>query len=428
MRNLILAVVVVGALLGLAVVQYHFLRVAVQLEKVRFDKRAGQTMQAIAGQLERDATFREGLSRLKVAHYTGNRHEAQRLTDTLGGVARQLIDSVLASEGLTARYSFAIKGRLLMYPAIEGAGFKAAQEEDYRTYSHLLGETLREACYCDLFLYWQVNNLLPLLMKRLYWLLLPLAAFLLLLLAALLFMLRTLSQLRKLDQVKNDFINNLTHELKTPAFSISLLLKLLQQSITSGKQQKSIEYLTLLRGENEQLKGHIQKVLELASMETARYELDLKEVELHPLLEDIIRRYRHKAESKGGTLSFAPAPGQPRLMADKGYLRSAIQNLLDNALLYGGTPLRASVSARIRDGAIMIAVSDNGPGIAPRHQRLVFRKFYRISSGDIHKTKGFGLGLSLTRQVARAHGGEVRVSSQDGAGSTFTLVLPAMNP
>lgn len=419
MRNLILTLVVVGALSGLAVAQYHFLRVAIKLEKVRFDREARTALQAIAGRLEQHRAL---IRQLQAARGRPDGAPARAAADSI----TRLVDSVFLAQGLAVDFSFAIKEGLLLYPIVEDGRFKGQEEERYRTYSRLLKGKLRETCGCDLFLFLQVNNLLPLLMNRLYGLFLPSLAFLLLLLAALLILVRMLAQLKRLDEVKNDFINNLAHELKTPVFSISLLLKLLWQSIGAGDRSRSEEYLSLLQGENGQLKGHIDKVLELASLETGRYALQLREHQLHPLLEQVIRQYRHKAETRGGALRFTPGAALSRLLADEHYLRSAIQNLLDNALRYGGEVPDVAVTTRNEGRHVLISVSDNGPGIAPQYQGLLFRKFYRIPETNARKAKGFGLGLGFTRQVARAHGGTVRVDSKAGKGSTFTLVLPAI--
>lgn len=427
MRNLILTVAVVGALLGLAAVQYHFLRIAIQLEKVRFDKEARQALQAVVEQVEHDPVLGQQLSLLQGLRTGAPANPANDRALALADTVTRLIDNTLAAEGLSLNYAFAIKEGLLLYPVVSGPGFRPEEEEAYRTYVQLLQGQLRKDCNCDLFFYLQANNLLPLLMQRLIRLVLPSAAFLLLLLVALLFLIRMLHQLKKLDEVKNDFINNLTHELKTPAFSISLLAKLLRQALGAGDRKRSEEYLGLLEGENEQLKGHIDKVLELASLEAGHPQLKFQELELHPMLETTVRQYRHKAESQGGELNFRPQAGRSRLMADERYLSTAVRNLLDNALLYGGETPRITVSTLNQGKHILLSVADNGPGIALRDQRSIFRKFHRLSGGDIHNTKGFGLGLSFTREIARTHGGTVSVKSEVGKGSVFTIVLPVIH-
>ena len=425
---MILSVIVVGALLGLTIVQYGLLRVAIKLEKVRFDKEARLVVGAAVDRLGESLALQEQLIQLREGQAGPRQQELQKLAKAVADSLARLIDSVLVEEGLPMDYAFAIEEGLLSYPVVSGKGFRSAEEEAYRTYGRILQGKLREDCSCDFFFYLQVNNLFPLLMKRLYSILLPSAAFLLVLLAALLFMIAMLAQLRKLDQVKNDFINNLTHELKTPAFSISLLVKLLRQAIGVGDRKRSEAYLSLLQNENEQLKGHINRVLELASMESGHYELEFREQQLHPLLEKIIKQYRHKAESRGGQLNYKPEAAGDGLMGDERTLRSAFQNLLDNALLYGGEPPNIVVSTQNQGPNILVSVADNGPGIAPEIQQYIYEPFGYGNLNPASDNIGVGVGLSIVKQLVNLMGGDLTLLSRLEEGSTFTATLPLHEP
>jgi two-component system phosphate regulon sensor histidine kinase PhoR len=246
----------------------------------------------------------------------------------------------------------------------------------------------------------------------------------LVLIACMAWLFRMLKQQRKLDRVKNDFINNLTHELKTPVFSISLLLKLVRKSISDGKKEKTEEYLQLIEKENKQLKGHIDMVLELASLESGKFNLELRPTKVHALLQEILSQFQPKLEDKNGTLHVTIEPIANDLHIDKSHFQNMLNNLLENALKYNDKTPIIEINTRLEEQKYYIEIKDNGIGISADDQKQIFDKFYRVSTGDLHQVKGFGLGLNYVKQVIEAHKGQITVKSKIGEGSTFTIELP----
>jgi two-component system, OmpR family, phosphate regulon sensor histidine kinase PhoR len=426
MRNQILAATAVAALLGLAIVQYQLLRAGIQLEGQRFEREIYGILQEAEQNINHRGLLRQQIQRLQRQGSMPLASPEWLLPRMVEDSLRQLVAAGSAARGLDFPYRITLAEDFLSNP-LAGAPFAGVgQEARWETYSLRLGGILQQECHCNLVLHLQVEQTLGLLLRRLQYILVPSAVFLLLLLGLLLLLLRTLQRQERLARAKNDFINNLAHELKTPAFSISLLAKLLRQGLHTGSREKSEEYLALLEQENEQIKTQIEKVLELASLESARYPMELRPARLHPLLASVAAHYRLRAESLGGSLSCRFAAEQDMVQMDEGHLRNILQNLLDNAVKYSSAPPVIELATANKGGKALIAVSDRGPGIAPEHQRRIFDKFYRVPNGQA--IKGFGLGLNYAREAVRAQGGDIRLESAPGKGSTFFVELPLAGP
>jgi two-component system phosphate regulon sensor histidine kinase PhoR len=224
--------------------------------------------------------------------------------------------------------------------------------------------------------------------------------------------------------VKNDFINNLTHELKTPVFSISLLTKVFKEHLKQNKTEKLEAYLDLLEKENTKLKGHIDKVLELASLENGKYNLQKEPCDFHELINDAVAGFSLKLEAQQGKLQKTFQAMSTKLAIDRTHFKNVIQNLLDNAIKYSKGQPDIQIFTQSDQHKLSIMVSDKGIGIAPEHQRHLFDKFYRVTNGNIHPVKGFGLGLSYVKYIVEAHGGSISVDSKKDEGATFTLEIP----
>lgn len=422
MKNYFPAILAVMSLMGLSIIQYQLLRSGIQLEKQRFERQVYAALQEVDQGVNHNTRLRQQILRLQHQRFEPlaipEQALPQRVTDTLFAMLR----AGLSHHGLGFPFHFSLAedflGNTIAGEPFQGVG----QDKKMATYSHRLRGLLQQECNCNLVLHLQVEQLFGLLRKRLNYLLAPSVAFLLVLFAALFLLVRNLNRQKQLGRVKNDFINNLAHELKTPAFSISLLSKLLRQALQTGSAEKTEGYLMLIEQENEQIKGHIEKVLELASLENTRYQLELKDGHLHPLLEVVAAPYRFKAGQTGGSLDCSLEAANDQIRMDEVHLRNAIQNLLDNALKYSPGAPAVGLHTRNTDRAILVLVTDQGAGIAPVHQQRIFEKFYRGHPNL--GVKGFGLGLSYVQEIIRAHHGKVSLESTLGQGSCFTLEIP----
>lgn len=243
--------------------------------------------------------------------------------------------------------------------------------------------------------------------------------------AAFLLIYRSLRQQQRLTQLKNEFISNVTHELKTPITTVGVALEALSDFEALRDPAKTREYLALSKLELDRLSLLVDKVLRLSMFEQQEQRLQMEPLDLLVLLRQVIAAMTLQAERAGAVIRFEPPEaGDFTVSGDRLHLSSVIFNLLDNALKYGGEKPEIRVTLEKTADIVRFSVQDNGIGIAPEYQSKVFDKFFRVPSGDRHDVKGHGLGLSYVAQVLRQHGGSIRVESEAGSGSVFMVELP----
>ena len=231
---------------------------------------------------------------------------------------------------------------------------------------------------------------------------------------------------KRLSSMKTDFINNMTHELKTPISTISLAAEALRENSRMDGDQFSY-FMSIIAQENERLKKHVERVLEVAKLETGEAKLVLKELDVHSLIAEEAERLQLSLEAKSGTMAMKLNAKKSVMLADEFHLGNAIYNLLDNALKYSNKEPEVEISTKNHNGQLVISIRDNGVGISKQSQKHIFERFYRVPTGNVHDVKGFGLGLSYVKEVTELHGGKVDLESEPGNGTTFSIYLPLKN-
>ncbi len=229
---------------------------------------------------------------------------------------------------------------------------------------------------------------------------------------------------KRLSEVKTDFINNMTHELKTPISTIAISSDMLMRDEIGADRERREQYARIIRSENERLKSQVERVLQVAKLSPDKLKITYERVDLHALIEAALTSVEVQLTEHGGTIHPEKEAQEHVVMGDPVHLTNLIHNLLDNALKYGGETPHTTVKTWNDSGLFCFSVSDCGIGIAPRHQKMIFDKFFRVPTGNVHNVKGFGLGLFYVKTVVSAHKGKVSVESSVGAGSTFTVKLP----
>lgn len=414
---------IVLSLLGLMVIQFGVLQIGFTKESEQYDSEVSAIMHTVSADLFENTE----LSR-KIAKFSQEADIDKRTIYTNDSLPFYIIKEIdtlfkkqLAARGISVDYAFALtdeKNKLIL----NSVNFDAERFK-YNRYTRTLG-LVKEICKCEVSLHFHQKNLNTYLFGQLAYLLIPSFLFLLMIIAGFSLLIYTVNKQKRLLIIKNDFINNLTHELKTPVFSISLIAKVFKESLKQNKTEKLSEYLNLLEKENTKLKGHIDKVLELASLENGKYNLQKEACDFHDIINDAIAGFALKIETQQGKLNKTFQAVSTQFVLDKTHFKNVIQNLLDNAIKYSNGNPEISISTKSDQQKLSIAVSDKGMGIAPEHQKHLFDKFYRVTTGNIHPVKGFGLGLSYVKYIVEAHGGSISVNSKKNEGATFLMEFP----
>jgi two-component system phosphate regulon sensor histidine kinase PhoR len=238
------------------------------------------------------------------------------------------------------------------------------------------------------------------------------------------FAISTILKQKKLSDVKNDFINNMTHEFKTPISTISLACEVLQDEAVSKNPTQMNRYLHIIRDENKRLGQQVEKVLQAAMLDRGEVKLKLTEVDMHEVVDTVLQNIGVQIEKRSGRVDLILEADQPIIAADEVHITNIIHNLLDNANKYSVESPQISIHTRSLPDGISIRIADKGIGMTKEAINRIFDRFYRVPTGNVHNVKGFGLGLSYVKTILQGHNGSIRVESEPGKGSTFEVFLP----
>jgi len=236
----------------------------------------------------------------------------------------------------------------------------------------------------------------------------------------------TMLRQKKISDIKTDFINNMTHEFKTPIATISIAVDSINNPKVIDEPERIKSFTRIIKEENNRMNSRVEQVLQMALLDSSEFRLNLKPVDVNALVARVAGNIRLQIENRQGRLDLQTRALNAWVEADEIHLSNVIMNLLDNANKYSpNNPDIRVVTANVGSSVVM-TVEDKGIGMNSETQRKIFEKFYRLTSGNIHNVKGFGLGLSYARAIILAHKGEIKVSSEVGEGSTFVVILPTL--
>ena len=248
--------------------------------------------------------------------------------------------------------------------------------------------------------------------------------FIILLIICFAYTIATLRKQKKLSDMKSDFINNLTHEFKTPLFSIDLAASMLQKAPELRQSDKLLRYAEVIDSEGKRLSNQVDKVLQVALVDSDNFRLEKKQIDIHTLLRKVVGNFALPIQQRGGTITLHLEAQRPLLYADETHINNVLYNLLENAQKYSVNQPKVVVTTRDQPNGLQLSIQDYGIGIAPSMQQHIFDKFYRGTT-NVSEIKGFGLGLSYVKSVIDAHGARIRLTSVPQVGSTFTLTFDA---
>lgn len=328
----------------------------------------------------------------------------------------KIIAQRLRNNGIKSDFEFAIKEKdrfIMMSPHF----FNRHSDYSYNK-QMFFGGTKSQASLYLLFPEYMQDSLSSV------FLLLPSLFITLLLVLCFVFCIVVIIRQKKLSAIKNDFINNMTHEFKTPIATISLAAQMLKDPAVQQTPETIDHIAGIVRDESKRLTFQVEKVLQTALFTETRMKLKLKNVNLNEVIEGLLTKFSLRVEDKRGQLFGHLDADRDEVLADEVHITNVVSNLLDNAIKYCVKPPEISVYTRNKGEEIIISVIDNGIGIATKEQKLIFERFYRVSTGNLHDVKGFGLGLSYVKKIIDAHGGRIEVESALDKGSRFDIILP----
>ena len=226
---------------------------------------------------------------------------------------------------------------------------------------------------------------------------------------------------RRLSEIQKDFINNMTHEFKTPISTIAISTEVLKDPAIVHTPERLLNYATIIQNENQRLKQQVERVLQMAKLDEDDIGLKMEETDIHELIREVVKNNLVAIESKRGKVHLELNAKSTIKKVDRLHFTNVIYNLLDNAIKYNNSIPVLTITTTDHDSDLRISVSDNGIGIRTEEQGKVFHKFYRVPTGNLHDVKGFGLGLNYAKLIVEKHGGKISVVSEVGKGSTFVI-------
>ena len=262
------------------------------------------------------------------------------------------------------------------------------------------------------------------LLRSLLWVIVGVVLFIIVVLAAFFITIRSLMTQRKLVEIKKDFINNMTHELKTPLATISLAVDALK-STKVNTDPKSVDYFSsIIKEENIRMNKHVEAILQAAQLDKKENELNKQEVELHDLILGVVDSFKLQLEGKPSNVQTILEASPSIIKADEEHILHVLSNLIDNAIKYSKNDIDITIQTKTLYNKTCIRIIDKGIGMDANARKHIFEKFYRAHSGNVHDVKGYGLGMSYVKWVIDTHKGQITVHSEIGVGTSIEIILP----
>jgi two-component system phosphate regulon sensor histidine kinase PhoR len=289
-----------------------------------------------------------------------------------------------------------------------------------------LSGTAGENLSADEVLFVVVPNIKTLVLQKLKWRIATSILFTIVILAAFFLTVRTMLRQKKLGEIKNDFINNMTHEFKTPIATISLAVDAMRNEKVIQDREKLGYFSGIIKEENQRMNRQVETILKASQLERQEVDLNLKPVHVHEVIKDVVDNFALQLESKNGKVEMQLNAANDLIDADEVHFSNLVNNLVDNAMKYAkdNVPPVIKLTTQSNGKNFTMRIEDNGIGMNRETLKRIFERFYRAHTGNVHNVKGFGLGLSYVKTMVEAQHGDIKAESTLGKGSTFTVDLP----
>jgi len=418
-RTFLIIVFITGiALAGIIFIQFYWIRNAVSLQEEQFDSRVRLALKGAVNQMyeSKSDTCEEGLFCSRSCHRNDSVLNNGLNVDAL----KPLIKKEFSEAGLHGPYVYGIfipEAPKTEYISKRGYDEQLLKSKHTASLSCLFkdDQMVLGAWFPD-----ERNRA----MSSIFWWLLICFILLAILVFGFIFTIYSFLRQKKISEMKSDFVNNITHEFKTPIATISLASEMLLKPSVLSSETKARKYAGIIYDENIRLKNQVENVLQLAVLDRGTFSLKYKSIDIHQLIHKVTESFQLLVKEKNGSVKLLLNAANHQSYADSMHIENIISNLLDNASKYSPGIPDITVTTFNRNDHIVVAVEDKGIGISKENQKHIFRKMYRIHTGNLHDVKGFGLGLYYVKRLIEAHNGNVNLHSEPGKGSRFEISLP----
>jgi two-component system, OmpR family, phosphate regulon sensor histidine kinase PhoR len=415
--NLVILVTALS-LLGMVVTRFYWINNAFELNKKQFENQVKLSLRTIVNHFENPAedTCIKGISMCRLA--------ARSDSELVAELNAKKIDSLVISE-----FDNLKPGKDFVYAVIDKKNRNIILNPSGKYKTELLTSKHTASLNCEykpealvLAMFFPFEN--GIILNEMYiWLVLSLL-FLITLIIGFSISVISLVKQKKLSEMKSDFVNNMTHELKTPISTISLASEMLLNPRVMESPEKARRYASIIYNENARLKRQVEQVLQIAVIDKGEYKLRKKEIDVHRILESILKSFAIVVKKRNGFIISQLTAKDHEIFADKDHFSNVIMNILDNAEKYSPDIPEIIVKTTNIAGGIVISIEDKGIGISRENKDQIFKNLYRVPTGNIHNVKGFGLGLYYAKTIVEAHHGRINVDSESRKGSCFNIFFP----
>lgn len=329
------------------------------------------------------------------------------------------IDSYLQQSGLDLGYEYAVVNRKNKV-RLKSDGYDPDEKSRVFTAQLFPGDIWSSSNYLRIYFPEQKNFIY----KSVGFMGLTSVALTTIIIAIFIFTLWIIFRQKKLSEMKTDFVNNMTHELKTPISTISLASQMLSDDSIPVRNKNLGHISRIIDTESKRLGVQVEKVLQMAIFDKGRLKLKYKVIDLHDLVDHSVDNFRIQVKKRNGKIEWEAGAVESKVRVDEVHLTNVISNLVDNAIKYSGEEPEIFLSTRNENGNIILRIEDNGIGISKEDQKRIFEKFYRVPTGNVHNVKGFGLGLSYVKKIIEIHNGSIKLKSEINRGTRFDISLP----
>jgi len=419
----LIVVLITLSVVGILLIQMSWINNAIKLKHEEFLRKVNNSLKMSAEAMQNQFMSKQSTQIIDKAsrrYFLENNFTTQAFTkEELQGI----VEGVLRENNINQPFEFCVLN-IFKNPLFASDGF---QIDDLQT-AYYIGLATDNTSMNQETLYISIHEDKNVVIRQMWWIILASIIFTSIIVSAFVVTVRTLFNQKKISEIKSDFINNMTHELKTPLATISLAIDALTNEKVIHDAEKVKIYSSMIKEENKRMNKQVEKILQAARLEKEEIKLNLQKLDSHQIISKVADNLALQIQEKNGTLTLRLGATNPFINADEVHFSNIIFNLLDNAMKYSANAPHIEVETFSHgNGMLSIKVKDNGIGMDKETQSRVFEKFYRAHTGNLHNVKGFGLGLSYVKAIVDAHEGRIKVESTPGKGSSFTITLPQGN-